>query len=109
LPAECYTLAELQAAGFGPDVLTLQTPPDVSPTTQNGGAATRTRPRTRFVAELPDAEFYRRKKNSIAIRHVSGDRIVAVVEIVPRGNKSSRNALRSFVTMACEFLEIAFN
>ena len=62
------------------------------------------RPKTRFVAELPDAEFYRRKKSSIAIRHVSGDRMVALVEIVSP-NKSSRKAFAAFIDKACDCLE----
>jgi Protein of unknown function (DUF4058) len=61
-------------------------------------------PRTRFTFES-DAEFYRRKKSSVVVRHVSGDRIVAMVEIVSPGNKASRQALRAFVDKACELLE----
>ena len=52
-----------------------------------------------------DAEFYRRKKSSVVVRHVSGDRIVSMVEIVSPGNKSSRHGFRAFVDKACELLE----
>src|SRR5207245_700876 len=68
------------------------------------GVTLQVRPQTRFTAET-DAEFYRRKKSSIAVHHVSGDRIVAMVEIVSPGNKSSRNGFRAFVDKACELLE----
>jgi hypothetical protein len=78
LPPDSYALPEQQAAGFSPDV--------------------------RFRAQT-EAEFYRRKKSSIAVRHVSGDRIVAMVEIVSPGNKSTQHAFRSFVDKACELLE----
>ncbi len=107
LSPEYYALAEQQAAGFGPDVLTLQTPAEDIEISQAGsvGMKVRTRPKTQFTAELPDSEFYRRKKSSIAIRHVSGDRMVALLEIVSPGNKSSRNAMQAFVAKACEFLE----
>src|SRR5579864_282876 len=64
----------------------------------------RTRPQSQFSAET-DAEFYRRKKSSIVVRHVSGDRIVAMLEVVSPGNKASRHALRAFVDKACELLE----
>lgn len=102
LPVEYYALPEQIAAGFGPDVLTLQTqPPSAAP---EGGTLTRPRPRTRFVAETA-AEFYRRKKSSVVVRHVSGDRMVAVLEIVSPGNKTGRDGLRSFVNKACELLE----
>lgn len=105
LPSDYYALPEQQAAGFGPDVLTLQ---DLnSPATSNGSTTTvaRPRPKTRFVIESP-AELHRRKKSSIAVRHVSGDRVVAVLEIVSPGNKDTAAAFRSFVSKACEFLDL---
>lgn len=69
------------------------------------GTALQTRPQTRFVAET-DADFYRRRKSSIAVRHVSGDRIVAMLEIVSIGNKSHQQAFRAFVDKASELLEL---
>jgi hypothetical protein len=102
-----YALAEQQAAGFGPDVLTPQDQTDAEDdSTGTGGTATATltRPQTRFVVE-PPAEFYRRKKSGVAVRHVSGDRIVAMVEIVSPGNKNTASAFRAFVVKACELLE----
>ena len=109
LPKNYYALPEQVAAGFGPDVLTLQDErPDDDGGVPGGGAATATalpaRPRTRFMAET-EAEFYRRKKSSIVVRYVSGDRMVAMVEIVSPGNKASRHALRAFVEKTCELLE----
>jgi hypothetical protein len=108
LPADYYALPEQQAAGFGPDVLTLQ---DQNPSADESigggtGAATALQapPQTRFMAQT-DAEFYRRKKSSVVVRHVSGDRIVAMVEIVSPGNKASQHAFRAFVDKACELLE----
>ena len=38
------------------------------------------------------------------VRHISGDRVTAVIEIVSPGKKSSTNTLRSFVQKAAEFL-----
>lgn len=108
LPGSYYALPEQVAAGFGPDVLTLQGGAEDAPTRDGniagGATALRRRPQTRFTAQT-DAEFYRRKKSSIVVRHVSGDRIVAMLEIVSPGNKSSRHAFRSFVDKACELLE----
>ena len=109
LPSDYYALPEQVAAGFGPDVLTLQDQrPDDADEPGGGTVATatrlQTRPQTRFTAET-EAEFYRRKKSSIAVRHVSGDRLVAIVEILSPGNKGSRHAFRSFVDKACELLE----
>lgn len=107
LPDDYYALPEQVAAGFGPDVLTLQGQAS-SDFEAGGGSASTTaleaRPQTRFMAET-EAEFYRRKKSSIAVRHVSGDRIVAMVEIVSPGNKSNRHAIQAFIDKACELLE----
>src|SRR5437588_1999106 len=77
LPPEFYALPEQQAAGFGPDILTLQTAAD---------------------DDAFEIEFYRRKKSSVVIRHVGGDRIVAIVEIVSPGNKHSRQAFQEFLS-----------
>src|SRR3954469_8313032 len=66
LPSDYYALPEQQAAGFGPDVLTLQ---DRRRSEETGGAgtATRARPRKALTVETP-AEFYRRKKSTIVVR-----------------------------------------
>src|SRR5262249_13199879 len=48
--------------------------------------------------------FYRRKQNVVAVRRSSGDRLVAVIEIVSKGNKSGHKALEDFVRKATELL-----
>jgi hypothetical protein len=108
LPDDYYAMAEQQAAGFGPDILTLQArepEPDAVPIT-NGPATTGTliRPKARFTDQT-DVEFYRRKKSSIAVRHVSDDRLIAMVEIISPGNKAARNAFRAFLEKVCDLLE----
>lgn len=111
LPEDYYAMAEQHAAGFGPDVLTLQETrngdaglgPRLSP--GNGGTGVLLAPpKVQLVGET-DMEFYRRKQNTVTVRHVSGDRIVAMVEVVSPNNKSSRNGLRSFVEKAAELLD----
>jgi hypothetical protein len=109
LPEDYYALPEPQAAGFGPDVLTLQNQSAsgedaTQPGTGGAAMVIQTRPRTQFTAET-DIEFYRRKKSSIVVRHVSGDRIVAMLEVISPGNKASRQAFQAFVAKACELLE----
>ena len=39
----------------------------------------------------------------MAVRHVSGDRLAAIVEIVSKGTKSGRKAFNDFVRKAAEF------
>ena len=44
------------------------------------------------------------KRRTLVIRHASGDRVFALLEIASPGNKSSSHALRSFVEKAVESL-----
>jgi hypothetical protein len=106
LPSDYYSLPEQQAAGFGPDVLALQFghADDVAP----GNVATLARPKTKMFQETP-TDFYLGKKKSVVIRHVSGDRIVAMIEIISPGNKNSVSGFRSFVNKARELLQHKVN
>jgi hypothetical protein len=121
LPGEYYALAEQQGAGFEPDILTLKAvgapepddgaaqPPAARPPGQDdrdgaaGGGVLVADPRVRVTAET-DLEFYRRKQNVVAVRHISGDHLVAIVEIVSKGNKSGRKAFEDFIRKAAELL-----
>src|SRR5262249_20616356 len=60
----------------------------------------------RFHARAEEAEAlaYARKAKAVVVRHTSGHEVVAMVEIVSPGNKSSRAALASFVRKAQEVL-----
>lgn len=105
LPGDYYALAEQFASG-GPDVLTLEGPPNGSGASDgemassgDGSGVLLAPPKIRLTAET-DMEFYRRKQKVVAVRHVSGDNVVAVIEVVSPGNKSGRRALRSFVEKA---------
>lgn len=109
LPPDYYALPEQHAAGFGPDVLTLQGSHDreIDPgtaTPRNSAGFAIARPQLEITAET-DMEFHRRKQNVIVVRHVSGDRVVAMIEIVSPGNKSTRHAFRSLVEKAAQLLE----
>jgi hypothetical protein len=112
LPPEYYAQAEQIAGPMGPDVLTLQVPeePGNGPTSATvsesnaGGVAVATRPpKTRMTLEA-EMDEYVLKRRTLVIRHSSGDRIVALLEIVSPGNKSSSHSLRSFVDKALEAL-----
>jgi hypothetical protein len=106
LPADYYALVEQVASGHWPDVLTLQVPvPDPSSRPQpNGGVMLAdTPPRVQFRAKA-EGDLYAAKASAVVIRHVSGHQVVAVLEIVSPGNKSSRSGLRQFVGKAVEIL-----
>ena len=61
LPPDYYAIAEQVAAGFGPDVLTLQDR-TVATAYNGGGVATQARPRTTYYTELP-GEFHTQEKH----------------------------------------------
>lgn len=111
LPADYYAQAEQIAGPFGPDVLALQMPDapvngvlDSSATANEGGVAVSIAPpRMRLTAEA-EMDDYVLKRRTLIIRHTSGDRIVALLELVSPGNKSSWHGLRSFVGKAVEAL-----
>jgi Protein of unknown function (DUF4058) len=111
LPPDYYALPEQHAAGFGPDVLTLQGSPAAPANEATSGSPDDGRsalliaePRIDVTAET-DMEFYRRKQTLVVVRHVSGDRVVAMIEIVSPGNKSTRHAFRSLIEKAAELLD----
>jgi hypothetical protein len=110
LPSSYYALPEQHAAGFGPDVLTLQDhaeadlQPDIDSSAPATGGVLLAPPTLQPVAET-DLAFYRRKQKTVTVRHVSGDRIVAIVEIISPGNKNARHPFRSLVTKAAELLD----
>src|SRR5687767_14181011 len=86
LPPDYDALPEQHAAGFGPDVLALELARNGEDADQllpevGRGTVTLTAPKLQPIAET-DLAFYRRKQASVAVRHVSGDRVVAMVEVV---------------------------
>ncbi len=60
-------------------------------------------PRVKLVDEA-EMDDYVLKRRTIVIRHNTGDRIIALLEIVSPGNKSSKHAFESFVEKAVEAL-----
>src|SRR5438477_11660841 len=88
LPSDYYVQTEQLAGPFRHDVPTVQTPEAPEPQTNGSLAA---------EAEM---DAYVPKRRTLVIRHESDDRIVALLEILSPGNKSSRNALRTFVEKA---------
>jgi hypothetical protein len=107
---EYYALAEQITGGLGPDVLTLQRPmtgpqaPASGSKRRHGGVAlAKSPPKLRFRISNPSL-WYASKKKSVTIRHVSDHRVVAVLEIISPGNKSSRSAISAFISKAQELL-----
>src|SRR5207248_4757664 len=50
-------------------------------------------------------DSYARMQRTVVVRHTNNDRIVAMIEVLSAGNKSSRHALRSFLNKAVAALD----
>ncbi len=119
MPSSYYALAEQITRPFEPDILALQdrfestgfeatdfdSSESMSPGWSAGGSGTATleEPILRFSNES-EIDDYAAKRHRLAIRHTGGDRIVAIIELVSPGNRSSTNAIEPFVQKAVETL-----
>ncbi len=104
LPRDYFAMTEQVISGPIPGVITLQRHdrPIGTPVPSGGVAVVDAPPRARFIT-VAEPDVYARRANRIAIKHSLG-RVVAVIEIVSPGNKSSRRHVRSFVEKAVELL-----
>jgi hypothetical protein len=99
LPEGYYALAEQHAGATIPDFLTLHTaPPGAPPRLPRGaavGTVTKTQPRVQ--RKLAARASPRARRRTLAVRHVSGHQIVALLEIVSNSNKDRRRNVTEFV------------
>lgn len=89
LPKNYYALSEQHAGRYVPDLITLHAPaatdlPPLPPAT-GGLAVADAPPQVRLRTTLASSPRMRRR--TLAIRHVSGHRLVAILEIVSSSNK----------------------
>ncbi len=101
LPPDFYALAEQHAGEIIPDVLTLTTRQVAPAESIVGAVALAEAPPRVSVHECADeATTYRMARRTLAIRHRSSRRLVAMIEIVSPGNKDSQQHLEQFVDKA---------
>lgn len=110
LPDGYYALAEQHAGRSIPDLLALHASPasaeplPLPPAPGTGGTAVaEAPPRVRRKETVEPAALSRRR--TLAIRHVSGHRLVAVVEIVSPANKDRARHVEEFTDKAASALE----
>jgi hypothetical protein len=106
LPDGFYALIDQIAGKTGPDVLSLQGPTATERPDRHAAVASVavSPPKVRHVVRMEKAA-YARKRKTLAIRHSSDDRIVAMIEIVSPGNKSSTLAFRQFLDKVASALD----
>jgi len=102
LPADYYALAEQFIGPFGPDVLTLQevVREDRAIDSPSGGVAVKAQPPSTRLTVQADYTDELPRQRTLSIRHASDDRIVALVELLSPGNKSTQHAVEVFVDKA---------
>ncbi len=112
LPDGFYAESEQVAGQTGPDVLTLDADPDWTVRgrtdaleTAGATATVAAPPKVSITQVASEQEVYAEKRNRLVIRHSSGDDLIAFIEIVSSGNKSSRRALDRFLDKACTAIE----
>lgn len=98
LPPGYFAMAEQITGGPAPDVVTLDVAPRPELGAPTGAAVQNSPPQVRT-----ELDRYARTANRIIIHYPDGD-VVAVIEIVSPGNKSSRHAVHSFARKAVDFL-----
>jgi hypothetical protein len=110
LPPGYYALAEQHAGGAIADVLTLHAstagppqPPPLPPPT-GGTLLADAPPRVRRQQTIEPGALARRR--SLAIRHTSGHRLVALVEIVSPANKDRGRHVREFAEKVAAALRV---
>jgi len=119
LPDGYYAQAEQVANHVVPDVLTLQdvgggpagAPPGWAPRSgdEGGVAVADVPPRVAVRDSVSEAMLLAARRRRIVIRHTTGDRVVALVEIVSPGNKEKRAAVEAFVDKAAGALDQGYH
>jgi hypothetical protein len=108
LPPDYYAMAEQVTGPTVPDVLTLQARNGLeggcSGEPVSGALVVATAPPRVSVSARAEVEPFTRRQRSVVIRHASDDRIVAVIEILSAGNKSSNHEFQTFLTKVWDAL-----
>ena len=107
LPDGYYALAEQHAGRAIPDILALHVQPDsAEPTPRVSGtgglAVAEAPPKVRRRQSIEHSLLARRR--TLAIRHVSGHQLVALLEIIFPANKDRRTHVEAFAAKAVEAL-----
>jgi hypothetical protein len=107
LPEGYYALAEQHAGRAIADILTLHldAPESGNPSPRGPVAVAEAPPRVRKKMVASANAAYRASRRTLTIRHASGHRIVAMLEIVSPANKDRAASLQDLVTKARSALE----
>ncbi len=106
LPAGFYAAGEQIIGDAEPDVLMLRSHAEPAvPWAESGAIAVADHPPQVSLTSRAQEPLYVGKQDHVVIRSSEGDRVVALIEIVSRGNKDSRPRLHAFVDKATAAIE----
>lgn len=105
LPPDYYVLAEQVVGDIGPDVLSLHSQNSAEDgfngSNGDGGLMLATAPpKVSIRSEAAESLQYLGVQKTLVVRHSSGDRVVAMIEIVSPGNKQSEMEVNHFADKA---------
>jgi hypothetical protein len=102
LPPGFYAMSEQVSGEAHVDVLTLErTRPDAAvPAITGVTSVLEAPPQVDITAVGSEAEQYAALRRTLVIRHASGDRVVALIEILSPGNKDREHSVQQFVDKA---------
>ncbi len=111
LPPDYDAMGEQFAGGFGLDVLKLQGTTNIDesqplrPVRHNPGEGhlALAEPKLEIWGET-EMQYDHCKQTNVVVRHVSGNCLIAMIEIVSPGNKRSRNGIETFVRKVADLL-----
>jgi hypothetical protein len=98
LPPDYYALGEQRAGAVEADVLTLHSEASAEPRSSGASQAVLEHPPRVQIEQKADSDllFFERRRRTLVLRHISGDRVVALLEIASPSNKHSRHAVEDY-------------
>lgn len=108
LPPDHYALPEQDVGGYVADVVALHGRSSAAPSSPPTATVMAVAPLASVVRQADPART-RKRRSHVAIKHVSGDETVAIIELVSPGNKDNRNGFLVFVQKACDVIERRVN
>jgi hypothetical protein len=100
LPKGYYALSEQHAGRAIADILTLDEGSSAEPLDRGGVAVVDAPPQVGRKMIASENASYRALRRTLAVRHVSEHRLVALIEILSPANKDRRQSVQDFVTKA---------
>lgn len=107
LPEGYFAAGEQISGSIEPDVVTLAEQPEFNSPGFSGGQvlAVKSTPPSTSLQQESEALTFLKRMDHLVVRRVGDERLIAVIEILSLGDRTSRTRLRQFVDKATQLLE----